>query len=227
MTFQNNAGRSIIFCLANLLAVSLPLSVQAQDEDILKDLPYDESFIQEKIAQFTVSAESTDAAVKIPAYLAYKLAFRKILAEEQLQAQINAADLEMIRNLPAPSDRSFLAKDQKEITGICIQTNNMQTPAQILDVAAQYDDSRRRKESALDAFYDGSLTSLSAETRTVIQNLLADFDATNQISYATFDMAGFAQEVPEAAKALLIIGCENFSAEIIAYTPQSVKLGDL
>ena len=89
MTFQLKAGRSIIFCLASLLAVSLPLSVQAQSDDILQDLPYDESFIQEKIAQFTVSADSADATVKIPAYLAYKLAFRKILAEEQLQAQIN------------------------------------------------------------------------------------------------------------------------------------------
>ena len=51
MTFPLNAGRSIIFCLANLLAVSLPLSVQAQNEDILKDLPYDESFIQEAVAK--------------------------------------------------------------------------------------------------------------------------------------------------------------------------------
>jgi hypothetical protein len=193
----------------------------------LRGLPYDEGFIQEKIAQFTLTADAPDTALNAPAYLAYKLAFRKILGDKNLQAKIPAHDLELIKNLPAPSDYSFLAKDRKEITAICIQTNHIETPAEIQDVANRYDESRRRKERDLDAFYDSSLAGLAAETRTLIQDLLADINARKQITYATFDMAGFAQDVPDAAKAFLIMGCESFSADVIAYTPQTVKMRDL
>jgi hypothetical protein len=227
MTRKNSARPSSFFCLINLLAVGFSFSVQAESENILGDLPYDEKFVQEKIAQFTVTADSPDAALKAPAYLSYKLAFRKILADKNLQAQITANDLELIKNLPAPSDSSFLAKDRKEITAVCMQTNNIETPDEILNVAVQYDESRRRKERDLDAFYDNSLATLGAETRTLIQGLLLDISARRQITYAVFDMAGFAREVPDAAKALLILGCESFSADVIAYTPQPVKLGDL
>jgi len=227
MTRQNSARHSLFFSLINLFAASFPLSLQAESENILKDLPYDGNFIQEKIAQFTMTADVPDAALKVPAYLSYKLAFRKILGDKNLQAQITAHDLELIKNLPAPSDYSFLAKDRKEITAICIQTNNIETPAEIQHVAAQYDETRRRKERDLDTFYDSSLAGLTAETRMLIQNLLLDISARKQITYTTFDMAGFAQEVPDAAKALLIMGCESFSADVIAYTPQTVKLGDL
>jgi hypothetical protein len=227
MTRQNNARRPLFFCLINLLAASFPLVVQAEGEDILRDLPYDENFLKAKIARFTVTADAQDAGLKVPVYLSYKLAFRKILADGNLQAQISARDLELIKNLPAPSDASFLAKDRKEITAICIQTNYIETPAEIVDVAARYDDSRRRKERDLDAFYDSSLASFTPEARILIQKLLVDISARKQISYATFDMAGFAQEVPDAAKALLILGCESFSADVIAYAPQPVRLGDL
>ncbi len=227
MTRRNSATRSLFFCLANLLAASFPLSLHAESENIFGDLPYDGNFVQQKIAQFTVSADSADAALKAPAYLSYKLAFRKILADKNLQAQITANDLELIKKLPAPSDSSFLAKDRKEISAICMQTNYIETPAEIVDIAARYDESRRRKERDLDDFYNGSLTNLTAEARTLIQNLLADISARKQISYAMFDMAGFAQEVPDAAKALLIMGCESFSEDIIAYAPQTVTMGDL
>ncbi|MES2626354.1 MAG: hypothetical protein V4628_13805 [Pseudomonadota bacterium] len=227
MTRQNSARHSLFFCLINLLAVSFPFAAQAESEDILSNLPYDQNFIQEKINQFTVTAHAPDTDLKVPAYLLYKLAFRKLLADESLQAQIALQDLELIKKLPAPSDSSFLAKDRKEITAICIQTNNIETPAEIQDVAVRYDDSRERKERDLDAFYDNALASLSAETRTLIQNLLFDISARKQVPYATFDMAGFAQAVPDAAKLLLIAGCESFSADVIAYTPQTVTMGDL
>ena len=125
MTRRNNPRHSLFFCLINLLAASFPLSIQAESENMLNDLPYDENFIQEKIDRFTVTADAPDAALKVPAYLSYKLAFRKILSDENLQAQITAHDLELIKNLPAPSDSSFLVKDRKEITAICIQTNTI------------------------------------------------------------------------------------------------------
>jgi hypothetical protein len=227
MTRKNSATRSLVFCLANVLAVSFPLSLQAESENIFGDLPYDENFVQDKIAQFTVTADSPDASVKAPAYLSYKLAFRKILADKNLQAQITAKDLELIKNLPAPSDSSFLAKDRKEISAICIETNHIETPDEIVDVAARYDESRRRKERDLDDFYNGSLTNLTAGARVLVQDLLEDISARKQIAYAMFDMAGFAQEVPDAAKALLIMGCESFSEDIIAYAPQTVTMGDL
>jgi hypothetical protein len=227
MTRRNNSRHTLFCCLIYLVTGSLPLSLQAESENILRGLPYDENFVQEKITQFTLTADAPDAAVKAPSYLSYKLAFRKILSDKKLQAQIAAHDLELIKNLPAPSDHSFLAKDRKEINTVCIQTNNIETPAEIVDVAAKYDESRRRSERDLDVFYDSSLESLAAETRMVLQNLLLEIGARKQITYTTFDMAGFAQEVPEVAKALLIMGCENFSVDVLAYTPQPVKLGDL
>ena len=227
MTRHNSARHSAFFCLANLLAVCFPLSLHAESENIFGDFPYDENFVQQKIAQFTVTADSSDASLKAPVYLSYKLAFRKILADKTLQAQITANDLELIKNLPAPSDASFLAKDRKEISAICIQTNHIETPAEIVDLAARYDETRRRKERDLDDFYNDSLANLTAEARVFIQKLLADISARKQITYAMFDMTGFAQEVPDAAKALLIMGCESFSEDIIAYAPQPVTMGDL
>lgn len=217
----------MFFCLINLLAATVPFSARAEGENLLKGLPYDESFVQEKLAQFTASAHAPDAALKVPAYLSYKFAFRKILGDESLQAQIAAADLELIKNLPAPSDSSFLVKDRKEITAICIETNTIETPAEIMDVAARYDESRRRKERDLDAFYHDSLETLSPQTRTLVQDLLLDISTRRQVPYTTFDMEGFAQEIPEAAKALLIMGCESFSADVIAYEPQPVRFVDL
>ena len=227
MTRQNSRKHPLFFCLINLLAAGFSFSVQAESEGILKGLPYDEGFIQEKIAQFTVTADAPDSALKVPDYLSYKLAFRKILADKNLQVQMTADDLQLIKNLPAPSDSSFLEKDRKAITAVCIETNDIETPAEILDVSIHYDESRRRKERDLDAFYNRSVGSLTAEARLLIQNLLRDISARKQITYATFDMAGFAQEVPDAAKALLIMGCESFSADVIAYTPRSVTFSDL
>ena len=94
MTRRNNAGRSLFFCLVNLLSVAFPLSLRAESENILKGLPYDENFVQEKIAQFTLTPGSPDAALKVPDYLSYKLAFRKILSDKNLQALIAATPLE-------------------------------------------------------------------------------------------------------------------------------------
>src|SRR5688572_27547178 len=104
MTRQNCARHPLLFCLINLLAAGFPVSLQAESEKIFGDLPYDENFVQEKIAQFTVTADSSDAVLKAPAYLSYKFAFRRILADENLQARIAASDLALIKNLPAPSD---------------------------------------------------------------------------------------------------------------------------
>src|SRR5688572_23240219 len=205
MTRRNNARRSLFFCLINLFVIGFPLSLKAESENILRGLPYDENFVQEKIEQFTLTPESPDAALKVPDYLSYKLAFRKILSDKNLQAQIAANDLDLIKNLPAPSDHTFLMKDRKEINTICIQTNHIETPAEIVDVAAQYDESRRRNERDLDAFYNSSLAGLDAETRTLLENLLLDISTHKQITYTAFNMAGFAQEVPEVAKALLIM----------------------
>jgi hypothetical protein len=218
---------ALFFCLINLLAASFPLSAQAESTDLVKDLPYDQNFIQQKIAQFTLTTDAPDTALTPPAYLAYKLAFRKILGDKNLQTQIATHDLELIRSLPAPSDSSFLERDRKEINAICIQTNKFETSAEIVEVANRYDDSQKRKERDLDDFYNSSLSGLTAEARVLVQNLLLDISARKQITYTTFDMFGFAQEVPDAAKALLIMGCESFSADVIAYTPQTVTMGDL
>ena len=223
-----NARNLFVVSLVNLFVVgSFSLPVHAQNQSIFSGLPYEENFIRAKMAEFTVTADTPVGAVAIPTHLSYQLALRKILADENLQAHIDANDLQQIKNLPAPWDHSFLARDQKEITAICVQTNSIQTAADIQDLATRYDNSRKRKEHDLDVFYDNALAGLAAETRELIEDVVLNSSASQKIAYTTFDMTKFALVVPEAAKALLINGCDNFSAQIIAYTPQTVKLGDL
>lgn len=126
-----------------------------------------------------------------------------------------------------PWDHSFLAKDQQELSAICSAAETADTPAAILELAIRFDASRLRKEKDLDVFYTSALNTLSTDTRRIIQELVLEFSASKKMAYATFDLQGFAREVPEAAKVILLNGCQNFSAQMLTYEPQTVKLGDL
>jgi hypothetical protein len=165
--------------------------------------------------------------LQVPANLTYQLAFKEILADESLMSRINAADLKAIRALPAPWDASFLAKDQEELSALCVDAKLVSSDEGIVALAERFDGSRQRKERELDDFYASALSRLSSKTRELVQSLIADFATKKSIAYATLDMTGFARELPEAAKAILLNGCNNFSAKMNSYTPQNVTLGDL
>jgi len=207
--------------------MSLCSPVTAQSRGIFSGLPYDENSIRAKIVEYTVTADSINAALEIPVNLFYQLLFRQILADKNLQARINPNDIATIRNLPAPWDYTFLRQDQEELGAICAEADAAVDALEIQNLASEFDDSRKRKERQLDIFYATALSELSVETRELIQNLLLDFSTSKSIAYAAFDMAGFAREMPEAAKAILLNGCETFEAQITSYTPRTVTLGDL
>jgi hypothetical protein len=219
---------SIVRVGCGLLMASTCTSAIAQNAGIFSGLPYAESEIRAKIAQYSVTAESSiDAAWKVPVNLAYQLAFRQILADAHVISTIGAADFNTIRGLPAPWDAGFLAADHAELSAICTDAKLVDSDEGIEKLAFRFDSSRQRRERNLDAVYSSALSQLSDETRKLIEAMIAEFATSKNIAYATFDMAGFARELPEAAKAILLQGCRNFAEQISSYTPQTVTFGDL
>lgn len=227
MACPNTVRRLLITMMTTLGLTAAASPARAQEPGIFAGLPYEETFIREKIAEYSIRRDSTEASWDIPVNLTYQLLFKELLADASLLAKIGAADAALIRALPAPWDHSFLVKDQAELATLCEEAASADTALEVVDLAVRFDNSRLRKENELDAFYGNALNQLTAATRSLVQQRLLEFSASKHIAYATFDMGGFAEALPEAAQAMLLNGCGNFSAQLRSYAPQTVTLGDL
>ncbi|MDR0779636.1 MAG: hypothetical protein LBF16_02940 [Pseudomonadales bacterium] len=210
-----------------VVAISLPLSVLAQPSSIFSSLPYDTAFLQQKLAAHSWLYAADKDPSAIPDYLFTLLALRAVLTDSSLQAALDAKDLAAIAALAAPEDQRFIVQDQRALSAICSGVATANDAAAIMDLALRFDDAKAAKDKTLDAYYAEALASFSVSTQQGVARLRSELSVARHLTYSTFDLAGFAQDVPDAAKAILAQGCAAFAQRLAVYTPTTVVLKSL
>jgi methyl-accepting chemotaxis protein len=208
------------------VSIYFPICAYAQTQTTFSGLPYSTTFLQEKLVEHSRSYTARTAFAAIPANLSMLMAFRAILTDVSLQKSLDARDVEVIGSLPAPVDQRFILPDHDELNAICARVSTADEALEIQELARRFDEAKARKEEALDAHYAAALDSLSPSTQEQVERLRSELSATRNLTYTVFDLAGFAQELPDAAQAILSHGCVSFTQRLATYTPEVVTLRD-
>ncbi|MDR2213568.1 MAG: hypothetical protein LBE21_08085 [Pseudomonadales bacterium] len=221
-----SAHRSISFSSSLFILILSSFGALAQTAGIFSNLPYDAVFLQQKLAEYSRNyAADTDPGA-IPDNLFTLLALRAIVADPGLQDGLDADDVAAIAALPAPLDQGFITVDHEALSGICDDLAFADNTLAIQELAQRFDAAKVAREDALDAHYKAALNALSPATQEVIARLRQELGAARHLSYSSFDLTGFAHELPDAAQAILSHGCASFTQRLAAYTPETVTLRD-
>ncbi|MDR0779876.1 MAG: hypothetical protein LBF16_04150 [Pseudomonadales bacterium] len=223
---QNPACR-LASCVGSFfVAISLPFFALAQAPGIFSSLPYDTAFLQQKLAAYSQHYSADKDPSSVPDHLFTLLALRAILTDSTLLASLDGKDVAVIATLLAPEDQRFIVQDQAVLSAICTSVAAAESSAAIQELARRFDAAKTSKENALAGYYAAAVASFSVSSQKTIAHLRSELSTARHLTYSTFDLAGFAQEVPSAAKAILTQGCASFAQRSATFTPQTVTLGD-
>lgn len=198
-------------CLVCGLLLVQTCQALAQQQTIFSGLPYEEALVRETAERYSTRVEANAGAWEIPGSVSYRIFIEGLLEDEQLSLALPEPDLAILESLVSGLQHEVDNRNLAALSGICAriaQSDN--SPASIAELAVLFDISRNASERELAAYYADALRRLTPETEQVIQVRWVEFSTTTNVVYTTFDMSGFALEVPEAAQAVLANGCEKF-----------------
>jgi hypothetical protein len=182
----------------------------AQSDDAFADLPYDEAQVRATIERYSLRIEGKAGAEEIPGSVGYRMFFQYLVSDPE--PGIEEPDLLILRNLAVASTGGLAGKHadaQRDVCGRLAQSDGSRES--IIELATLLDQSRSENERELDMYVAEMLGTLTPEVARMVETKWAEFSATTNLVHTTFDMPGFAQEMPEAAQVLLADGCTEFA----------------
>jgi hypothetical protein len=201
--------RRILYCLL-LIPGGVPF---AQADKSFSGLPYDAAQIRRTIERYSLRVEANAGAWEIPGSVSYRLFVQKLLSETNPEFAIEEQDLLILRNLAVASTGGLAGKHDGALRNLCTRIALSDgSRDDIVELATLFDQSRSDTEQELGAYFAETLGRLSPEMALIVEQRWVDFSANTTVVYTTFDMTGFAQELPEAAHIMLVDGCTKFHA---------------
>ena len=167
--------------------------------------------LQESISSSLHRFSSKDNATAIPDYQIYHSIFLKLLLDPMLAAGLSAEDLELIRTLPAISDRRFVSVAQDALAEACqmIDRSNAPAPAVVNVATNRMKQAQRKIERHLNGHYRSALAQLSDTGMQLVDSEYEKLVEQDSLVYTELDLGelGFAQ--PEFVFAFLQDTCAN------------------